>query len=176
MKLVWEELMVSLVVKEFPAMYVTRCFITMWTKNSCRPVCCHIKAVRNAEECVDIWSSVLSQSAFLQWVLSPRRNIKAYNITGYLRPRILIAGSSIFASLFLHLQICIMAPQERALGQPTPYLPRARTIFLVACVPVFPHMHVALSFAGNVCGGNNRMTLLWKNAWGSWCMGDEYNT
>ena len=24
--------MVSLLVKEFPAMYVTRCFITMWTK------------------------------------------------------------------------------------------------------------------------------------------------
>jgi len=69
MKLVWEELMVSLLVKEFPAMYVTRCFITMWTKNSCRPVCCRTKAVRNAEEYVDIWFSVVSQSAFLRWVL-----------------------------------------------------------------------------------------------------------
>jgi glucose/arabinose dehydrogenase len=62
--------MVSLMVKEFPAMYVTRCFITTWTKNRCRPVCCHIKAVRKAEECVDIWYSVVSQSAFLQRILS----------------------------------------------------------------------------------------------------------
>jgi hypothetical protein len=52
MKLVWGELIVSQLVKEFPAMYVTRCFITMWTKNSYRPVFCPIKAVRVAEEYV----------------------------------------------------------------------------------------------------------------------------
>jgi hypothetical protein len=74
------------------------------------------------------------------------------------------------------MHICIMAPQERVVGQPISYLPRARTIPLVAYVPVFPHMPVVVSFAGNVCGGNNRMALLWKNAWGSLCMGDEYNT
>jgi len=78
--------------------------------------------------------------------------------------------------------VYIMAPQERAVGRPTPYLPRARTIPLVAYVSVFPHMHVAVSFAGNVCGSsNNRMTLLWKKRLGLvdtglWFMGDEYNT
>ena len=65
MQLVWEELMISPLVKEFPAMYTTRCFITMWTENSYRPVCCHIKAVRIAEESVDILYSVVLHSAFL---------------------------------------------------------------------------------------------------------------
>jgi hypothetical protein len=61
-----------------------------------------------------------------------------------------------------------MALQGRAVGRPTPYLPRARTMPLVAYVPVFLHMYVAVSFAGNVCGGNNGMALLGKNAWGWW--------
>lgn len=151
MKLVWEELMVSLLVKEFPAMYVTRCFITMWAKNSCRPVCCHIKAVRKAEEYVDIWYSFPNLRSYGEF-WAPRPNPKVYNVIGCLRPWIPVAGPLIFAGLFLHVYIYIMAPQERAVGRPTPYLPRARTIPVVAYVSVFPHMHAAVSFAGNVCG------------------------
>ena len=178
MKLVWEELMVSLLVKEFTAMYVTRCFITMWTKTVADPFAITLRQSAKPKN-VSMpgtlsFPNLRSYGEF--W--APRPNPKVYNVIGCLRPWILVAGPLIFADLFLHVYIYIIAPQERAVCRPTPYLPRARTIPLVACVSVFPHMHAAVSFAGNVCGSSsNRMTLLWKNAWGwliqargSWAM------
>ena len=82
---------------------------------------------------------------------APRPNTKSYNITGCLRPWILFAGPP-----FPPPNICrsfsssahLYCGPTRASNGSTHSV--SSTIPHVAYVPVFPHMHVAVLFAGNV--------------------------